>query len=35
MAGKTKGKLKPSKGIVGKIRGKFNKVIVKVKGADT
>lgn len=32
MAGKTKGKVKPSKGIVGKIKGKYYKVVGKVKG---
>ncbi len=35
MAGKANGKLKPSKGAVGKIKGKFYKVIAKIKGADT
>lgn len=32
MAGKTKGKLKPSGGVVGKIKGKYYKVVGKVKG---
>jgi hypothetical protein len=32
MAGKKKGKLKPSGGVVGKIKGKYYKVVGKVKG---